>query len=172
MDWPEVERRIAGGEDARTEFQQGLGDLSGVGRALCAFVNSDGGSIVFGVGDAGEIVGVPDDPHAVRERLTSFLRSGCSEPVLAHYGRHRHGGKWVHWLRVPPVFGTRAETARADAFSDHSTVAVKASDGPPSRHDSPLSAEPEIPGARHAFACAILPLRSPGGDRSPKAPNS
>lgn len=103
MDWPEVAERIANGEDAYTEFKQALGDLSGIGRALCAFANSDGGLIVLGVGDAGEIVGIPGDPQAVHERLTSFLHSGCSEPIMADYGSHQHGGKWVHWLRVPPV---------------------------------------------------------------------
>ena len=108
MDWPEVAERIAGGEDARTEFKQALGDLSGIGRALCAFANSDGGLIVLGVGDDGEVVGIPGDPGAVHERLTSFLHTSCSEPILARHGCHQHGGKWVHWLLVPRVRGFNA----------------------------------------------------------------
>ena len=34
MEWPEVQRRIAGGEDARTGFKRKLGDLRGVGRTV------------------------------------------------------------------------------------------------------------------------------------------
>ena len=43
MEWPDVQRRIAGGESACTEFNRGVGDLSAVGRTLCAFANSSGG---------------------------------------------------------------------------------------------------------------------------------
>ena len=34
MEWPEVQRRIDGGEDNRTEFRRGLGDLGAIGRFL------------------------------------------------------------------------------------------------------------------------------------------
>ena len=30
MEWPEVERRIEAGEDARTEFKRGMGDLRAI----------------------------------------------------------------------------------------------------------------------------------------------
>ena len=63
MDWPDVERRIAGGENARTEFKRGVGDLGGVGRTLCAFANGDGGLLVIGVDDAGAVVGVGENPE-------------------------------------------------------------------------------------------------------------
>ena len=105
MRWNEVERRIQADEDLHTEFKQEPGDLSGLGRALCAFANSDGGLIVLGVSDSGEVVGVPGNPQAVHERLTSFLHSGCSAPVMADYGRHEHHGRWVHWIEVPRVRG-------------------------------------------------------------------
>ena len=105
MHWNEVERRIAAGEDAHTEFKQELGDLSGIGRALCAFANSDGGLLVIGVADTGEIVGLAGNPQAVHERLTSFLHSGCSTPLMADYGSHEHDGKWVHWLVIPRIRG-------------------------------------------------------------------
>ncbi len=72
MDWPDVERRIAGGENARTEFKRGVGDLGGVGRTLCAFANGDGGLLVIGVDDAGAVVGVGEHPETVQERLTGF----------------------------------------------------------------------------------------------------
>lgn len=100
MEWPEVLRRIESGEDARTEFKLGLGDFRRVGRTLCAFANGDGGLIVVGVVDPGEIVGVREDPEAVQERLTSFLHTGCGKPITAECDRHRTDVGWVHWIEV------------------------------------------------------------------------
>lgn len=100
MEWPEVLRRIEGGKDARTEFKRGLGDFSRVGRTLCAFANGDGGLVAVGVVDPGEIVGVREDPEAVRERLTSFLHTGCGKPITVEWDRHRTDVGWVHWIDV------------------------------------------------------------------------
>lgn len=61
MQWHEVLGRIEEGESNRTEFKRGLGDLSGVGKAVCAFANTEGGVIILGVSDTQEIVGVQED---------------------------------------------------------------------------------------------------------------
>ena len=49
---------IAGGEGATVEFKRSL--ARDVGRELCAFANAAGGTVLVGVTDAGEIVGVAD----------------------------------------------------------------------------------------------------------------
>ena len=100
MEWPDLQRRIAAGEDARTEFKRKLGDLRGVGRTVCAFANGDGGLIVIGVDDAGAVVGEDENPETVQERLASFLQTGCGKPVTAECGRHETEGGWVHWIDV------------------------------------------------------------------------
>ena len=101
MDRLDVLRRIEAGEDERTEFKRGLGDGSGVCRALCAFGNGDGGLIVLGVEDPGVIVGVRENAERVQERLTDFLQTGCSVPISARCGRHEDPSGWVHWIEVP-----------------------------------------------------------------------
>ena len=101
MEWLEILGRIEAGESGRTEFKRGLGDLSAVGRVMCAFANAEGGVIVLGVADPGEIVGVTEHAERVQERLTSFLQSGCSAPVSARIGRHEDRLGWVHWIVVP-----------------------------------------------------------------------
>ncbi len=101
MEWLDVLRRIETGEDRHTEFKRGLGDLSAVGKAMCAFANTEGGVIVLGVADAREIVGVKEDAEKVEERLTAFLHTGCSSPVSARTGRHRDPHGRVHWVEVP-----------------------------------------------------------------------
>lgn len=100
MEWLGILQRIEAGEDARTEFKRGLGDLSAVGRTLCAFANGDGGLLVLGVDDSGKIVGVKEDPEKVQERLTAFLHTGCGRPVTAECGRHHVDEGWVHWVEV------------------------------------------------------------------------
>ncbi len=101
MEWLDVLERIEAGEDATTEFKQGLGDLSGIGRAICAFGNGNGGLLVLGVDRTGAIVGVSEATERVQERLTSFLQSGCSAPVSARCGRHKDLNGWVHWIEIP-----------------------------------------------------------------------
>ena len=96
----DVLRRIEVGENAHTEFKRGLGDLSGIGKTLCAFANGDGGLIVIGVVDPGEIVGTRENPEAVQERLSSFLNNGCGKPISAECNRHRTKDGWVHWVNV------------------------------------------------------------------------
>ena len=101
MEWLEVLECIETGESERTEFKRGLGDLSAVGRAVCAFANTAGGVVILGVTDSQQIVGVSEDAERVQERLTSFLQSGCSSPVTARPGRHEDPKGWVHWLEIP-----------------------------------------------------------------------
>ena len=101
MEWRDIARRIEAGEDGKTEFKRDLVELSGIGRAICAFANADGGLIILGVDDGGAIVGVREDPDSAQERLTGFLHSGCSAPVPARCGRHNDANGWVHWIEVP-----------------------------------------------------------------------
>lgn len=100
MDWLEVLTRIETGEDVETEFKRGAGDMTGVGKAVCAFANGSGGLLVMGVEDSGEIVGVREDGTRLEERLTSFLQTGCGRPVSATLGHHEHQGARVHWVDV------------------------------------------------------------------------
>ena len=105
MEWLDVLDRIGTGETERAEFKRGLGDLSAVGRAVCAFANTLGGVVILGVTDSQQIVGVREDAERVHERLTSLLQTGCGSPVTARPGRHEGPKGWVHWLDVPRQHG-------------------------------------------------------------------
>lgn len=100
MAWDEVRTRIAGGEDFHTEFKRWQAFPKKVAEAVCALANADGGLIVLGVADSGEILGVGEDPESVQERLTGLLQSALNAPVRAALGRHREGTSWVHWIEV------------------------------------------------------------------------
>ncbi len=71
-----VEVLISGGERATVEFKRQLPgeDPIGVMKTVAAFANGAGGTILFGVENDGEIVGVgEDDDRDHRDRLTSLV---------------------------------------------------------------------------------------------------
>ena len=106
LSWPQVLERIAHGEDQRTELKRWQGFPKKVAEAVCAFANSDGGLLILGVDDAGETLGVDEDPQEVQERLTSLLHSGLNAPVQASLGSHlADGERWIHWLSVRRYHG-------------------------------------------------------------------
>ena len=100
MDWPDIAARIEAGEDEHTEFKLNFRDRSAIGRAICAFANTDGGVVVLGIDNARNAVGVLEDSEQLQERLSAYLQTGCSSPVNARLGRHRAASGWVHWITV------------------------------------------------------------------------
>ncbi len=100
MEWSEVSSSIQAGESERIEFKRWEAFPKKVGEAVCALANTEGGVVVLGVSDSGAILGVPGDPQATQERLSSFLTSGLSAPVRAKLGMHQEASGWVHWIEV------------------------------------------------------------------------
>lgn len=101
MEWVEVLKRIEAGENRTTEFKREFVSQK-IGPAICAFANGEGGLVILGVDDSGSVGGLAGDPREAHERLTNFLQTGCSAPVLARCGRHEvDDNRWVHWIEVP-----------------------------------------------------------------------
>ena len=73
MTCEDISDLIAQGEGVTVEFRRSLSrDL---GRELCAFANANGGAVLIGVSDAGEIIGVSDH-NRLKSRVQSIARSG------------------------------------------------------------------------------------------------
>jgi ATP-dependent DNA helicase RecG len=100
LDWEQVLERVRLGEDEQTELKRWEAFPKKIAAAVCALANSDGGLVVVGVGDSGDVVGVAEDPELVREKLTSLLQSGLNAPVSAALGQHQTETGWVHWIDV------------------------------------------------------------------------
>jgi len=100
LTWNHVFDRIQRGEDAKTELKLWSGFPKRVAEAICAFANTEGGLLILGVDDSGEIVGIAEDSEAVQEKLTTLLQNGLNAPVRARLGRHEIDSKWVHWVEV------------------------------------------------------------------------
>ena len=73
----ELARLIAAGEGASVEFKRSL--TKDLGRGLCAFANARGGTVLLGVSDDGDIVGVADH-NRLKARVLSTARS--AEPPI------------------------------------------------------------------------------------------
>jgi predicted HTH transcriptional regulator len=58
MNASDVLRLISQGEGQQLEFKRSLAELDTATRTVVAFANTDGGVILFGVRDSGEIIGV------------------------------------------------------------------------------------------------------------------
>ena len=69
---PELAGMLARGEGATVEFKRSL--TKEVGRTLCAFANAGGGTVLIGVSDAGEAVGVANH-NRLKARVLSTGRS-------------------------------------------------------------------------------------------------
>lgn len=98
--WPEIQARIARGEDEHTERKLWAGFPDKVAVAICALANSDGGLVILGVGDDGSLAGVPGDPGEIQEKLSSLLQTGLSAPIGATLGHHVENGVAIHWINV------------------------------------------------------------------------
>jgi ATP-dependent DNA helicase RecG len=76
----EFEQLISQGEGQRLELKRSLAELETGVRTVAAFANTEGGHLLFGVRDSGEIVGVTVG-QTTRERVVNMIRDN-TDPVL------------------------------------------------------------------------------------------
>jgi hypothetical protein len=84
----DLEAMIAQGENQHVEFKQQLPDNSAgsrrtVFKTVTAFANGGGGSILFGVSDNGEVVGVAEGRSDPTDRFFNMLRTSTSPRLRA-----------------------------------------------------------------------------------------
>lgn len=80
----QLSRIIRRGEDQRTEFKEKLpdGSFSELEKEIVALANHEGGVLLLGVDDDGEIVGI-EDPDRLDNGITGILRTKCEPPLSA-----------------------------------------------------------------------------------------
>ncbi len=87
MNLEELQQLVAQGESERLELKRSTGELRAGMQALCAMLNAKGGRVVFGVTDAGRIVGQQISDRTLQE-VANALRK--IEPTA-----------WIEQERVP-----------------------------------------------------------------------
>jgi ATP-dependent DNA helicase RecG len=80
MNISELEKRIARREDLHTEFKEWPVHPDDLSASLVAFANTDGGQLILGVSNDGDIIGV-DDPDRVTRDLDNVAWNNCEPPV-------------------------------------------------------------------------------------------
>lgn len=96
-----VRRQIALGEGVATEFVVDVEHYAVISRAVCAFLNGGGGSVLCGLDDAGRVVGVDGDPEVVRERLETRLNRDISPAAPFTAAVEREDGLSIIVIEVP-----------------------------------------------------------------------
>lgn len=76
MTAPELYKIIRKGEDSKTQFKRQFNSIDALAVELAAMLNSDGGQIIVGVDDSGEVIGIED----VRP-LNQWISNACSQKI-------------------------------------------------------------------------------------------
>lgn len=111
---------IKQGEDQQLDFKQHISSPYKIARTIVAFANSEGGRIVIGVDDSGDVVGV--DVEQEKYMMVQAGKKFCDPPVFIRFitmeekretiliaeieaseKEHRaldETGEWLHYVRV------------------------------------------------------------------------
>jgi ATP-dependent DNA helicase RecG len=76
----ELKERILKGEDLHTEFKESLPDNEDIAKSIVCFANTDGGQLIVGVSDNGDIIGVENIDELLR-RIDDIAYNRCEPPV-------------------------------------------------------------------------------------------
>ena len=80
MNKAELEERIKQGEDFHTEFKETLPDKNKIIKEIVGFANTDGGQLIFGVTDTGEIPGIENVDESMRV-IDDLAYQQCEPPI-------------------------------------------------------------------------------------------
>jgi len=80
MDKLEIQERILKGENLHTEFKESLPDNETIAKSIVCFANTDGGKLIIGISNSGDIVGVEDLDEAVR-KIDDVAFNRCEPPI-------------------------------------------------------------------------------------------
>ena len=92
---------IEQGESARAEFKRMIENLEVVGQTVCSFLNAGGGTLVAGVTDNGEVVGI-ENAQEMAVRIQQDLSQYLSPPASYSVGVEEIEGKPCLIVDVPP----------------------------------------------------------------------
>jgi ATP-dependent DNA helicase RecG len=80
MKLPELNARIAKGEDLHTDFKEQFSSNRELAKDLVCFANTDGGQLIFGVSNDKRIVGI-EDPDWLFNKVDDIAFQHCEPPI-------------------------------------------------------------------------------------------
>jgi len=115
-----IEAIIKAGESKWVEFKSQLPPDDIISRHIVAFANTEGGIIIFGVGDKGTVLGIP--ANRIIKSVKQLERLAISIlPLPAETGSVTHKGRTLLYMVVPtiPEEYRPLMTARGEIFTRH-----------------------------------------------------
>lgn len=89
------------GEGIEIEFKQEFPkNISDLGKELVAFTNTQGGTLLIGVNDNGNIIGLTQDVDSIIQRIAGIVRDVCRPPINPKIGYLTTNGKSIVWVKV------------------------------------------------------------------------
>ncbi|WP_419865393.1 RNA-binding domain-containing protein [Candidatus Poriferisodalis sp.] len=110
MDAAALSETIALGETLTVEFKPGGIDRDDLAAAVVCLANSDGGRLLLGVSDDGEVVGIDPDKrdYADRHRLAAVIANRTEPAILTGVEMVALGGQTVAVIEVPSTDAVHA----------------------------------------------------------------
>ena len=100
MDKLELQERISKDENLHTEFKESLPDNETLAKSIVCFANTDGGQLIIGIRNSGDIVGVEDSDEAAR-RIDDIAFNRCEPPISILPETVNVNGKIALIINVP-----------------------------------------------------------------------
>jgi len=100
MERLELQEKILKGENLHTEFKEVLPDNEIIAKSIVCFANTDGGQLIIGVNDSGDITGVNDLDEATR-KIDDIAFNRCEPPISILPETVSINGKIVLVINIP-----------------------------------------------------------------------
>lgn len=97
----EIRKQIKAGESTGIAFIADPNAFEDIAATVCGFLNSRGGVTFVGVDTSGDVVGVGDDPEAVRRALETKLQDGISPKALFTLSVDTESGRPLISIEAP-----------------------------------------------------------------------
>jgi predicted HTH transcriptional regulator len=91
--------KIQEGEHQQQDFKYAINDSKKIARSLCAFANTDGGSLLLGVKDNGKIVGVTTEEEYYMVEAAAQMY--CRPPIPFNVFEWESEGKTILEIIIP-----------------------------------------------------------------------
>jgi len=102
MDIRELEALIAKGESPYVEFKEESVRAKDLAAEIVAFANCEGGMILLGVNDGGNVTGMEEE--AAEEKIMNICRTSCIPPIVPEFEIKEVEGKKVGIIHVEKGF--------------------------------------------------------------------
>ncbi|QEP43524.1 AAA family ATPase [Ectothiorhodospiraceae bacterium BW-2] len=97
----DIAELIAQGEDSFTQYKANIHDSKKLAEEMVAFSNAEGGVILVGIGDNGEIIGVTsEDIHRLNQLISNTANENIKPPIYPLVQLEQLSGKQILIIRV------------------------------------------------------------------------